>query len=278
MAYLEGMCCAACQLLGPGLAGECGMHGMDGSATVDDAAKVGGTSTALIGSLATIPIVGAIGAAAAAVVILLNHVLNVGAGRKEADLITTVPSSGQSVQNTVGNFLATVNNQIPVASVTQLQALASDMYQVAQKLMSFVTSPLFKDGRASEQCLNTIMPLIDGSCGYRWAGTGVTMQPSQENCGPAGGGEQGTLGSIERQIQKLTGYATPYPQVMQGTGSSIASLRINQSASPIPQAGTLPGYQPNTPFGEYAGIQPVGGSGVPTSLLLGLAGFLFLRR
>jgi hypothetical protein len=166
---------------------------------------------------------------------MLLNAIGIRSGADEADVIT-------KVQTPLGNQLIAINAAIPYASVNQLQTMYSAVAQLGAEFRQFVAQAIFTDGRASTQALNTIMPLIDGTGDY----TSKNSQPGCGHCGPAGGGEDGIEGSIQRQIAKLGGIMIMAPPgVSQGALSSFypaLSSPSDQYGEIIPQAGTLPLY------------------------------------
>jgi len=139
----------------------------------------------------------------------LESWLGIGSGRREADII--VP-----VQNQLSNSWQPCVNAILVAAPCNLAVFNQCYRQVwagAVAFMQFVQQRnIFTDGRASQQALNTIMPYIDGSCGYHWP---PPMRPTMFNCinwgvGTIGGnGTTGILGAIDRTIRACGGSGPP---------------------------------------------------------------------
>lgn len=127
--------------------------------------------------------------------------LHIGAGRKEADLIVPIQNNLMSSMGGVTNQILT--GQLPSLGV--LLQLYSQVWTSAVAFQEFVLQKQFKDRRASGQALNTIMPYMDGSCGYA-VPVGFTATPSQFNClqwgnGTIGGvGSNGMLGALGRAI------------------------------------------------------------------------------
>jgi hypothetical protein len=169
----------------------------------------------------------------------LLNVIGIRRGADEENVITRV-------QTPLGNQLIAINNAIPYASVQQLQVLYNAVAQMGQQFRQFVANPAFTDGRASTQALNTIMPLIDGTGSY----SSKNSPPGCNHCGPAGGGEDGTLGSISRQITRMGGITYAPPIVTQGPTAgyfpTLQSPSINYGDQ-LPQSGTLPKYTPLNP-------------------------------
>ena len=95
----------------------------------------------------------------------------------------------------------------------------------------FVLMRNFTDRRASGQALNTIMPYIDGSCGYA-VPEGYTATPTQWNClswgdGTLGGvGTNGMLGAIGRAITNAGGTIPTLPDLHQSANSGIKPTQV----------------------------------------------------
>lgn len=139
----------------------------------------------------------------------------IGGGKEEANYITPV-------QNLLMFRLGNITQQILTGlnpSVDTLQTLYSEVARLAQNFVTFVLNSRFTDRRASGQALNTVMPYINGSCGYA-VPLGATAEPTLFNClswgdGTIGGvGTNGMLGAISRAIQAAGG-STP------GTGGGV---------------------------------------------------------
>jgi hypothetical protein len=156
---------------------------------------------------------------------------------------------------------------------------------VAQQFISFVSSQHFTDRRASGQALNTVMPIVDGSCGYPvpLPPYGQRFQPTRFNCltwgdGTIGGaGSNGILGAIQRAIVARGGTVQPaallqnaIPQI--GTPGS-STLPQPGLSTPMPPAATT-----WTPPPPYTGTAP--GMGLDSLLsdpiTLGLIGAAIL--
>lgn len=130
----------------------------------------------------------------------------IGAGRREADII--VPFQNRLMYN-----LGLITDQFRVGqtpTLSQLQNFHTQVRGLANNFIQFVLSSRFTDRRASGQALNTVMPYIDGSCGYA-VPLGSTANPSQFNCiswgdGQLGGvGTNGMLGALSRAITQAGG-------------------------------------------------------------------------
>jgi hypothetical protein len=188
----------------------------------------------------------------------LEGVFNIGAGRKEADLLAPI-------QNQIGQRLAEINNGINAATITQLQRFWDEVATIGREYTLFAMDPKFtEDGdyRASTGALNTIMPLIDGT----------------DADGNQVRADRGTLGTIERRLIAMGGTISQ-PNITQGYGSSIVpTLRQPIQNYPyIPQAGTLPPVSPLSPI--RATLQPSAGMTdyLPIAIAAGLA-LTFLSR
>jgi hypothetical protein len=211
-----------------------------------------------------IPGIGTIGAVT---LTMLNQLLTkfeswfgIGAGRREADII--VP-----VQNQLMSHLGTITNQFLTGmspSVSQLNQLYRDVWASAVGFQEFVLMRNFTDRRASGQALNTVMPYIDGSCGYAipapW-----TETPSQFHCiswgdGTVGGvGQDGMLGALTRALGSNPGL----PDLHQAANSGIRPTQIIGG----PGGGLIPGLPPT-----------VMGVSTPLALIGLLALFWYSRK
>lgn len=205
-----------------------------------------------------------------------DHWLHIGAGRSEADLITGPPNH---IQDQVMNQIKSISYVgLSSNSVQQLQALIQELYQLRASWLTFISNTShFHDGRASEQAANTVMPYLDGTCGYHWP---PPMNPGQrEGCGGAWatdfGYGAGLLGALEKGLADRGGQVSP-PQITQGMSPFGPYLQTPIPGLPeIPQAGTLPPVSPIRTI-QSAGVVPVGGLSSSAPLLLGAAGVLFL--
>jgi hypothetical protein len=222
---------------------------------------------------ASVPGVGEVVAGILEVGEYLVNAIGIRKGADEADVIT-------KVQTPLGNSLVQINSAIPYANAQQLQTMYSAVLRMGQQFKQFVGQNIFVDGRASTQALNTIMPLIDGTGMYSSKDSG----PGCTHCGPAGGGEDGTLGSIMRQLNKMGGnFIMAPPVVMQGQqGGYLPSLESpsSQWGTVIPQASGLPLYPPSELQTSAPAVVDTGlfGSG-SLPLIVGAAlVFLFLRK
>lgn len=209
-----------------------------------------------------------VGQIASVVLTTFNQFLNqfeswfhIGAGRREADII--VPT-----QNSMMTALGGITNQILVGQNPGLDTLGSLYRQVwimGVAFMEFVLQRQFTDRRASGQALNTVMPYIDGSCGYPEP-VGFTAQPSRYNCiswgdGTIGGvGTNGMLGALSRAIQQAGGTVQVLPTVQQAANQGIR-------LSSIPMPGTIPGL-PAT----------IMGVSTPIALALGIGALVMYKK
>jgi hypothetical protein len=219
---------------------------------------------------ATVPGVGTLIAGVLKIGEAVVNAIGIRSGADEADVIT-------KVQTPLGNQLVAINAAIPYASVTQLTTMYQAVGQLGSEFQAFVANPVFVDGRASTQALNTIMPLINGTGGY----TSKNSGPGCSHCGPAGGGEDGIEGSILRQIQTLNGGSpvimapsAPTQGIQAGIYMSLDSPSTTYGDG-IPQAGTLPLYPPVPGNPAAPQVVSVGLSADATPLLIGAA-LLFL--
>lgn len=168
--------------------------------------------------------------------------LGIGAGRHEADII--VP-----VQNNLMTSLGTITNQILTGSTASADTLAGFYQQVwilGVAFQEFVLQKTFTDRRASGQALNTVMPYIDGSCGYP-VPVGPTATPGAQNCltwgdGTLGGpGTNGMLGALGRAIANAGGST---PVLMDLHQAANRGLPPQTAATVNPVTGTIPGTIP----------------------------------
>ena len=82
---------------------------------------------------------------------------NWGEGRREADVI--VP-----VQEAIYNQLVSINRQVDdVEDPNVLYTWLEYLQQWRSQFITFVEDPAFTDGRASQQALNDLIPVIDGT-------------------------------------------------------------------------------------------------------------------
>lgn len=185
---------------------------------------------------------------------------NIGAGRREADLI--VPT-----QNNLMSYLGGITNQILVGQSPDLNTLLNLYRQVWMSgvaFMEFVLQRQFVDRRASGQALNTVMPYIDGSCGYAEP-VGYTANPSRFNClswgdGTIGGvGTTGMLGAIGRAITNQGGTIQALPNL-----ENSANQGIKLSTIPLPGPGGLP--------------TTIMGVSTPIALAVGIGALILYRK
>jgi len=223
----------------------------------------------ILGAVATganfVPVVGQIASGAMQI---FNTVLSaftswIGSGRAEADVI--VPH-----QNDLVSRLDSITNQIVIGanpSLATLDALYREVWELAVGFQEFVDLREFTDRRASGQALNTVMPYLDGTCGYPVPLPLRIPYPSQVDCltwgdGTLGGpGTNGMLGAIGRAIVLAGGTVPSLPSIIDSVNNGIA---VSGSTPP----GSLP------PGGVIT-------SGFSTPLALGLgilALFLFSRK
>jgi hypothetical protein len=202
-----------------------------------------------------------------------------GEGSREADVI--VPIQNQAVAQLDQVTQALVRSP----SVTGLQNLYRQVEKIGRDFAAFISDERFEDGRASEQAANTVMPYIDGTCGYSWP---PPMRATQRNClrwgdgTPGGVGTDGMLGAISRAILRQGGTLPP-PLLTQGYGAGYAVLAPggSQSYPWIPQSGTIPNISP-LPSIRPSPV-PVVSAGMgdmllPVVLLGGAAFMLFQKR
>jgi hypothetical protein len=199
---------------------------------------LGGVST----GLNFIPVVGPIASSAVSIlgsaISEFNNWLGIGKGRTEADII--VPR-----QDDLVSHLGTVTDQILLGmnpSVSQLDGLYREVWQLAVGFMEFVDLPDFTDRRASGQALNTIMPYIDGTCGYPVPLPLRIPYPSRVDCliwggGTVGGpGSNGMLGAIGRAIMAQGETVPNLPSMIDSANDGI---RISGTPGPGPGPGPI---------------------------------------
>ncbi len=142
--------------------------------------------------------------------------LGIGAGRQEADVI--VP-----LQNQLSNRLDQITDTFRIGqnpSVSELQASYRELWQLGVAFMEFVLQSNFTDRRASGQALNTVMPYIDGTCGYPEPLGYAIPATVSGNCltwgnGQLGGpGTDGMMGALKRAIQAKGGTVPTMPATM----------------------------------------------------------------
>lgn len=157
----------------------------------------------------------------------------IGAGRAEADVI--VPMQNRLMYNLGQITNAILTGQSP--SLSALQVLYSNVQSLANNFIKFVLSAQFTDRRASGQALNTVMPYIDGSCGYPVPLPSVAT-PSKSNCiswgdGTIGGvGTNGMLGALSRAIAAAGGTAPGGGVITNpgtGTGGSFSTMGLSST-------------------------------------------------
>jgi hypothetical protein len=207
----------------------------------------------------------------------------IGRGRNEADIITPIQNQLVNPQGT-GQLDQITQMFVRNPTMQGLQALYDQVQRIGAAWLEFLSDPAFNDGRASQQAADTIMPYINGSCGYHWP---PPLKPSQSNCiqwgdgTPGGPGTDGMLGALARAIIRAGGTVPP-PLITQGYGSSIATLGPSgsQNFPFIPQAGTIPANAPLSPLRPSsvpvisAGI----GFDISTVLLVGAGLYLLQKR
>ena len=281
--YLAGSCCDSCTDSRAGLAGYLGLDLPSIDSGDED---LGAVSSDLVTQYSgAIPVAGPFVQGALQFGAALARLLKIGAGRKEADIIVNDPQSGQNLLMQKLGVITDAFRTGTNPSMQELQQMWLAVWTMAQVFERFVLSPMFKDRRASGQALNTVMPYIDGTCGYA-VPLGGAATPTQQNClswgdGTLGGvGTNGMLGALTRAIIARGG-AIPTPGINQGVGANYPTLQSVPLGVPnLPQAGTIPAtYQPGSL--QYAGIVPVGGLSSSTLLALGglaLLAFKFGRR
>lgn len=169
----------------------------------------------------------------------IESFFGIGSGRTEADVI--VP-----IQNDLMVALGGITQRILIGrnpSLDELLQMFVQVKQYAAYFIKYVSDQRFFDGRASAQALDTVMPYIDGSCGYQprtWNQDGLLF-PTIPDCGftwgdgtIAGPGTNGMLGALRRAIEERG-------------GSVVARLPL-VSSSTTPTGTSLPLIAPSTSF------------------------------
>lgn len=223
--------------------------------------------------------VGAAIGAAFAVGLALTKLI--GRGRSEADIIVPIQNQLINPQRT-GQLDQITQALVQRPTVAGLQAMYDAVQRIGQAFMAFISDPKFQDGRASQQAADTIMPYINGTCGYHWP---PPMQPTAANCvrwgdgTPGGPGNDGMLGAIARAIL-MQGGSVPPPLVTQGFGTTVPRLALSSSQIYpfIPQAGTLPNNAPLSSLQPSVVPTISAGFGAFEALLIGGAAFLLLQK
>jgi hypothetical protein len=150
-------------------------------------------------------------------------------GSSEADVIV------QKAQNPLMANMGIITNQFLSSanpSVATLQSLYNSVANQWANFKAFVSSPQFTDRRASAQALNTVGPIIDGTCGYPARLPNGPVGPAPlSNCGHwgagtlGGDGTNGMLGALQRAISGQGG-AVPLGPLTAGLPSSLASIPL----------------------------------------------------
>jgi len=206
----------------------------------------------------------------------------VGRGRTEADLIVPIQNQLINSQGT-GQLDQVTQIFLRNPNVTGLRALYEQVERSAQAFIDFVSEDSFTDGRASAQALNTVMPYVNGTCGYSWP---PPMRATQNDCvswgdgTPGGVGTNGILGALARAIQRQGGTVPP-PLLTQGYGTAYPRLAPSGSQNYpwISQAGGLPNVSPLSPIRPT--MVPVVSAGMDLllpALIGGAAFWLFQKR
>jgi hypothetical protein len=186
---------------------------------------------------------------------------HLGAGRREADMITPTQNSMMASLGNITNQILTGQNP----GLDTLSALYRQVWIMGVAFMEFVLQRQFVDRRASGQALNTVMPYIDGTCGYA-VPAGFTETPGQSNCiswgdGTIGGvGRNGMLGAIARAITTAGGTPQALPNLETSANQGI-------QLSSIPMPGGIPGL-PAT----------IMGISTPYALMIGIGALYFYKR
>jgi hypothetical protein len=186
------------------------------------------------GSPATSPSAGGTIQTVNSFVAKLESWIGIGAGRREADII--VP-----IQNQMMQVLGGITNQILIVMnppMSTLLLLYRQVWAQAVSFQEFVLLKNFTDRRASGQALNTVMPYLDGTCGYP-VPIGRTATPGTFNClswgaGTIGGvGQNGMLGAIARAIVNAGGTVPTLPDIHQTANTGISPSQIVANSTGI---------------------------------------------
>lgn len=206
--------------------------------------QTGAKTGSVLGSIASgASFVPGVGSVASGVISIFSKALNafegwlgIGAGRKEADLI--VPT-----QNDIEGRLGQITNAILLGrnvSVPELQSYYRELWQLGVGFMEFVSQAVFTDRRASGQALNTIMPYIDGTCGYPEPLGSRIPTSVQGNCliwgsGTLGGpGNDGMMGAVGRAILASGGTIPEFPAT-----SMIDAANSGFDVTSLPSGGGI---------------------------------------
>jgi hypothetical protein len=229
----------------------------------------------------------------------IEHAFKLGAGRKEADII--VPN-----QNQVVAWWQTQQTALNSTDPNLVRQVVLNLQELIYNWFVFISDPRFVDGRASAQSANTLMPHLNGTCGYGVHnlnpayGTNVPVgqdTPCNKTVGPLPpngyvpwsawprnwGYGPGLLGAMRAHLVSLGGVLPSSAIVTQGVGVPTLQFPQTSGGSNLPpQAGrpsTAQGFN-TSPAGGYFPSGPVSDwTSDPTTLaLLGVAAFLIMRR
>jgi hypothetical protein len=177
---------------------------------------------------------------------------HIGAGRREENIIVPVQNSFVSALGQVTNQFVT--GQSP--DCDQLSSLYRQVWMMAVAFQEFVLMRQFTDRRASGQALNTVMPYIDGSCGYSIP-VGFTATPGTANCGFSWGdgtiggvGTNGMLGALSRALQAQGCSVPALPDLHQAANSGIRPASVAAGYGGLP--ATIMGV--STPLALAVGV------------------------
>lgn len=275
--YMQGLCCDDCDShRGLGFVIPADLGGGGGSLGQEDHGFQIDAKMLIENAAGLIPVVGPFVQGAMQFADQLQTTLHIGFGRKEADVIVHDSNSGANLFLSRLNIITDAMLVSSNPTIEQLEDMFLAVYTMGEIYKRFVLSPQFTDRRASGQALNTMMPYIDGTCGYS-VPLGQKAYPSINDCGlvwgdnTAGGpGTDGMMGALARAIV-LKGGRVPAPQITQGAGSSIATLAV-PSIGLQPQSGWLP------PNGQLVRTPVKTASSNAGLLLLGLPLLALLGR
>jgi hypothetical protein len=252
-----------------------------GEAVADSAAQAAG--------LVAAPFTGGLSIAGASAAQAIEHMFHFGAGRHEADIIT--PN-----QNVVWQYIVNLSKVALASTDPRLLAQAVlNLQQLGYNWLRFLADPRFKDGRASAQAANTIMPYLDGSCGYAPHNIQNPATPAVFGPGPASpckpdgcngcdnawpgnfGYGAGLLGALRAMVVQNGGALPPPNDVTQGVGVPTLQFPGTSGATNLgPQSGWL-----NNSTGWVGGLPtpgapPYSGASFFDTSTLGIVGLVLL--
>ena len=138
----------------------------------------------------------------------------IGTGRREADVISPVQNG---VIDRLAEILRVTGISPPApmqVTTLQLQNFIVELQQTRAEFIRFVQDPHFTDGRASQQALNDVIPLIDDN-----------------------------IGKLSAMLIQMGGQL-PGPGVTQGAGQILPRLSYPSTTWPAPSQTAPYGYAP----------------------------------